>query len=63
MKQKFSELPEGTKFIFADKEYQKIKKLKISCCKSINARGVVNNADTLFIDAKIEVQVVNDKPE
>ena len=54
---KFSELAVGDKFIANGTEYVKTDTVKVSCCKSVNAKQTSNNA-TLMINADTEVEQV-----
>jgi len=53
----FDELATGSKFWWNTKQYIKVDKLKISCCKSINATSVINPRDKIFIGPNTAVQV------
>ena len=57
MKQKFNDLPEGTIFTLNNTEYEKISAIKISCCKSINAKSTTNEHQRVFITPNTEVEV------
>lgn len=56
---KFSDLEVGKKFIYNEKEYTKVAKLKISCCKSINAVNTNDKKDRVLVSDDTEV-VVNE---
>jgi hypothetical protein len=55
---KFSDVEVGTKFFYEEKEYTKTAKVKISCCKSVNAQLVGSSARSFFKDS-ILVEVVS----
>lgn len=57
MTKKFSELADGTKFTYNGTEYEKIAAVKISCCKSINAKASANDAQRIFLAPNTEVEV------
>ena len=57
MTKDFSELSDGTKFTFNGQEYEKISVVKISCCKSVNAKAVANTSQRVFIQPKARVEV------
>lgn len=57
MIKKFSELENGTKFTFNGTEYEKIAAVKVSCCKSINAKSTANAKQRVFIVPAAEVEV------
>lgn len=50
---KFADVEVGTKFVYAEKEYTKIAKVKISCCKSVNAQLVGSSARSSFNDSTL----------
>ena len=56
---KFKELKDGELFSLNNINYQKIKEVKISCCKRINAQSKDNVTNRVKIDPETEV-VVND---
>jgi hypothetical protein len=53
----FSELENGTKFVYKGTEYEKVAQVKISCCKNINAQSTANAKIRTFIAPKAEVEV------
>lgn len=59
MTQKFNDLTDGTKFTFNGTEYEKITAVKISCCKSINAKSTTNEQQKIFVPPNTEVEVNN----
>lgn len=58
MIKKFSELSVGTKFIYNNTEYEKISQVKVSCCKSLNAKSTANEKQRIFVIPAAEVKVV-----
>lgn len=56
---KFKELKDGDLFSLNNINYQKIKEVKISCCKRINAQSKDGVLTRVKIDPETEV-VVND---
>jgi hypothetical protein len=57
MIKKFNELADGTKFTYNGVEYEKIKAVKISCCKSINAKATANEKQRIFLAPNTEVTI------
>jgi len=57
MTQTFNELENGTKFTYNGVEYEKIQAVKISCCKSINAKATANEKQRIFLTPNTEVTV------
>lgn len=57
MTKTFDELSNGTKFIHNGTEYEKIANVKISCCKSINAKAVANEKTRIFVAPKTTVEI------
>lgn len=57
MIQKFSEVPNDTVFTVNGVKYQKVPQVKVSCCKSINAKAVDNSSQQVFILPNTEVEV------
>lgn len=56
---KFKELNDGELFSLNNINYQKIKEVKISCCKRINAQACENTSNRIKVEPDVEV-VVND---
>jgi hypothetical protein len=56
---KFKELKDGELFTLNNTNYKKIKEVKISCCKRINAQASDNPSSRIKVDPETEV-VVND---
>lgn len=54
---KFSDVANGTQFVANGIEYIKTETVKISCCRSINAHAVGNEANTTFITPNADVEV------
>ena len=53
---KFSEVAVGQVFRFNNEEFLKIEPVKVNCCTSHNARGVVSGAGTMIKpDADVEL--------
>lgn len=57
MKVQFKDLEVNKTFKVNDVTYTKIEAVKISCCKSINAKKVDNESETIFIPPSVEVDV------
>ena len=57
MKVKFSEVSVGAKFTYAGKEYYKIEPIKISCCKTVNAKAVDSEKVKISVTAVTEVEI------
>lgn len=58
MTKKFGELSDGSKFKINDVEYEKIAAIKISCCKSINAKSTANESQTTYIQPSTDVEAI-----
>lgn len=59
MNKVFSELKDGDKFKVNNVIYEKIPPIKISCCKSLNAREVDSHEKKSFFAAGAIVEVLN----
>lgn len=57
MIKRFSELENGARFTLNEKEYEKVNSVKVSCCKTINAKLVANDAQRIFVTPTTEVAV------
>lgn len=55
----FSEVSVGQKFKMNNIVYEKIEQLKVSCCRSINAKRTDNN-ETLMVQPNSEVEIVTE---
>jgi hypothetical protein len=51
----FKEVKDGELFTLNNINYQKIKEVKISCCKRINAQACDNNSNRIKVDPDTEV--------
>lgn len=54
---KFKELKDGEIFSLNNINYQKIKEVKISCCKRINAQASENTSNRIKVEPETEVTV------
>lgn len=54
---KFKDLNDGELFSLNNVNYKKIKEVKISCCKRINAQACDNVSNRVKIDPETEVTV------
>jgi hypothetical protein len=59
MIKKFSELENGEKFKVKEIEYEKIAAVKISCCRSINAKNTSNEQQQIFVTPNQEVETIS----
>lgn len=57
MIKQFQNVEDNTVFKINDTEYRKVPQVKISCCKSINAVQVANEANRTYIQPSTEVEV------
>jgi len=59
MIKKFNELENGQKFTFNGIEYEKMAAVKVSCCRSINAKNISNEQQQTFIAPNQEVETID----
>lgn len=59
MIKKFNELTDGEKFKLNEIEYEKIPAIKVSCCRSINAKNIANEQQQTFVQPNQEVEVIS----
>lgn len=57
MKVQFKDVEVNKVFVFNEVSYMKIDTVKVSCCKSINAKRVDNENDRTFVAPMTEVEV------
>lgn len=59
MIKKFNELANGERFKLNQIEYEKIPAVKVSCCRSINAKNIANEQQQAFVQPNQEVEVIS----
>lgn len=52
----FKDVSENTNFKKDGVEYTKTATVRVSCCKSINAKAVGNESQTIFVSPETEVE-------
>ena len=57
MNKAFETLQVGDRFYLNDREYVKTQDIRVSCCKTINAKEVTNSSNTLYIQPTTMVTV------
>ena len=57
MNKAFETLQVGDRFTLNGKEYVKTQDIRVSCCKTINAKEVANSSNTLYVQPTSMVTV------
>lgn len=57
MKKPFQDVQENQEFTYNGLQYTKIKSVKISCCRSINATAKDNANNRIYVQPNQEVEV------
>lgn len=53
----FQELSVGERFIFNGQEYIKTEDVRISCCRSVNAKAVTDSNNVVYVQPSTTVNV------
>jgi hypothetical protein len=56
MNKTFKEINEGESFVFQNKEFKKIRNIKVSCCRSYNAESTSDASQKIFVKPDEQVE-------